>query len=156
MAEQIDLEKELHTLGLLDKAREIFSELGDQAALSYVRSSFRLLSKVYHPDMNPLASEKAEAAQQRINRVYKTIHNMGDETLVELIKASFKRRLREKKKILVVEDEFGLQEVLRSIFLMEGYDARAAVDGDNGYTLYKQFKPDLIFTDIVMPTMNGI
>ena len=52
MKHQIDLEKELIYLGLLDKAREIYSELGDRAVLSYIRSSYRLLSKVYHPDLN--------------------------------------------------------------------------------------------------------
>ena len=39
---------------------------------------------------------------------------------------------------------------------MEGYDVRVAVDGVNGYEVYSQFKPDLVFTDVVMPKMNGI
>jgi CheY-like chemotaxis protein len=156
MAEKIDLEKEFQFLGLLDKAREIYSELGDRAALSYVRSSFRLLSKVYHPDMNPRKAEKANAVQQRINRIHNAISEMSEEDLIALMKTSLKQSVMRKKKILVVEDEFGLQDVLRSVFLMEGYDTRIAVDGDNGYAIYKQFKPDLVFTDVVMPNLNGI
>jgi two-component system response regulator (stage 0 sporulation protein F) len=55
-----------------------------------------------------------------------------------------------------VEDEFGLQEIFRDIFLMEGYDVMVAVDGHNGYELYCQFKPDLVFTDVIMPKMSGL
>ena len=156
MADQINLEREFEFLGLLDKAREIYSELGDRAVLSYVRSSFRLLSKVYHPDLNPQRTEKAKAIQQRINNVNQALSQMSDEELIGLIEKSFKKSVAEKRKILVVEDEFGLQETLRNIFLMEGYDTRIAVDGDNGYLLYQQFKPDIILTDVVMPKMNGI
>lgn len=61
-----------------------------------------------------------------------------------------------KKKILVVEDEFGLQELFRDIFQMAGYDVRIAVDGKNGYEIYREFNPDLVFTDVVMPEMSGI
>jgi YesN/AraC family two-component response regulator len=39
---------------------------------------------------------------------------------------------------------------------MEGYETRIAVDGDNGYSVYKRFKPDLVVTDIVMPNLSGI
>lgn len=55
-----------------------------------------------------------------------------------------------------MEDEFGLQEIFRDIFLMEGYDVRIAVDGIKGYKFYHQFEPDLLFTDVVMPRMNGL
>lgn len=150
------MEKEFEFLGLLDKAREIYSELGDRAVLSYVRSSFRLLSKVYHPDVNPHRTERANAVQQRINHANDLLNRMSDDELTALIEKSFKKNKTERKKILVVEDEFGLQETLRNIFLMEGYDTRIAQDGDNGYLLYQQFKPDLILTDVVMPKMNGI
>ena len=39
---------------------------------------------------------------------------------------------------------------------MEGYDVRVSVDGVNGYEVYCQFEPDLVFTDVVMPKMNGL
>ena len=64
--------------------------------------------------------------------------------------------ISQKKKILVVEDEFGLQSTLKEVFQLEGYDVRVAVDGDEGYEIYSKFKPDLVFTDIVMPRMNGL
>jgi len=154
--DKIDLEKELIFLGLLDKAREIYSELGDRAALSYIKSSYRLLSKVYHPDLNPKNIDKAKKTQQRLNRVSHILSQMKDEELIELIKKGAKKQAKRKKKILIVEDEFGLQEIFKDIFLMEGYDVRVSVDGVNGYEVYCQFEPDLVFTDVVMPKMNGL
>ena len=156
MDDKIDLEKELVFLGLLDKAREIYSELGDSAALSYIKSSYRLLSKVYHPDLNPKNIDKAKKTQQRLNRVSHILSQMKDEDLIELIKKGAKKQAKRKKKILIVEDEFGLQEIFKDIFLMEGYDVRVSVDGVNGYEIYCQFEPDLVFTDVVMPKMNGL
>jgi CheY-like chemotaxis protein len=153
---RIDLEKELIFLGLLDKAREIHAELGDKAALSYIKSSYRLLSKVYHPDLNPKNIEKAKVTQQRLNRISHILSQIKDEEIIELIRKGAKKPVKRKKKILIVEDEFGLQEIFRDIFLMEGYDVRIAVDGVDGYEFYRRFEPDLLFTDVVMPKMSGL
>lgn len=151
------LERELSALGLLEKAREICCELGEKPAVSYIRSSYRLLSKVYHPDLNPENADKAGELQQKLNRLNESLKRVGDRELVELIRRKDDLKpVSAKKKILVVEDEFGLQETLRDVFQMEGYDVRVAVDGDKGYKAYLKFKPDLVFTDIVMPKMNGL
>jgi len=156
MKNRIDLKEELLYLGLYDKAREIFLELGEKATLSYIQSSHRLLSKVYHPDLNPAHKEKAKKTQQRLNRFSEMVEKMKDEEIMELFKKEPLKKSTVKQKILVVEDEFGLQELFRDIFQMEGYDVRIAVDGKNGYEIYQDFKPDLVFTDVVMPEMSGI
>ncbi len=156
MKQKIDLEKELTYLGLLDKAREIYSELGDRAVLSYIRSSYRLLSKVYHPDLNPDNRVRAELTQQRLNRLSRLLNLTSDEALIDLIKKGIKGQAQRKKKILVVEDEVGLQELFRDILLIEGYDVSVAGDGAGGYEAYCQFRPDLVFADVVMPKMSGL
>ena len=79
---EIDIEKELLFLGLLDKATEIYSELGERAVVSYIRASYRLLSKVYHPDLNPKNRTKAEMIQQRLNRVGRLISQMKDDEVI--------------------------------------------------------------------------
>ncbi|MDQ5985229.1 MAG: Regulator of RpoS [Syntrophus sp. SKADARSKE-3] len=150
------LERELIFLGLLDKAREIYSEFGSKSALSYIKSSYHLLSKIYHPDLNPENEKKAKNLQQRLNHVSELISRASDEELISLLQQGLQEKNSRKKKILVVEDEFGLQETLRDVFRMEGYDVRVAVDGENGYQTYLQFRPDLVFTDVVMPKMSGI
>lgn len=151
-----DLEKDLDYLGLLHKAREIYLDLGDKAVLSYIRSSYHLLSKICHPDVNPKNTDKATMIQQRLNRVNHLISQMKDEELIELIRKGAEKQDNGKKKILVVEDEFGVQETLRDAFLMEGYDVRIAADGDRGYEVAREFEPDLILTDVVMPKMTGL
>jgi CheY-like chemotaxis protein len=150
------IEKELIFLGLLDKAREIYAAFSGNSALAYIKSSYHLLSKVYHPDLNPGNENKAKSLQQRLNHVSDLISQASDEELIGLLKGGLQEEANRKKKILVVEDEFGLQETLRDIFRMEGYDVRVAVDGVNGYHAFLEFKPDLVFTDIVMPKMGGL
>jgi CheY-like chemotaxis protein len=130
--------------------------LDERAALSYIKSSYRLLSKVYHPDLNPRKLDRAKMTQQRLNRVSRLIGLMRDEEIIELIVKGVVKNEIPKQKILVVEDEFGLQEIFRDVLMMEGYDVRVAIDGDSGYDLYCQFEPDLVFTDVIMPRMSGI
>lgn len=156
MEKLILLERELIFLGLLDKAREIYSDLGHHSALSYIKSSYHLLSKVYHPDLNPGNEKKAKSFQQRLNRISELINCIDDEALIGLLKKGLVEEAHTKKKILVVEDEFGLQETFRDVFIMEGYDVRVALDGEEGYQTFLQFKPDLVFTDVIMPIMSGI
>jgi CheY-like chemotaxis protein len=144
-------------LGLLDKAREIYGEFGGNSALSYIKSSYHLLSKVYHPDLNPDNQKKAKTLQQRLNHTSELISRATDDEIIGLLKKGMPQQdVPPKRKILVVEDEFGLQETLRDVFRMEGYDVRVAVDGDKGYQAFLKFKPDLVFTDVVMPGMSGI
>ncbi|MFA5181474.1 MAG: response regulator [Syntrophales bacterium] len=150
------IERELIFLGLLDKSREIYSAFGSNSALSYIKSSYHLLSKVYHPDLNPGNESKAKSLQQRLNHVGELIKRASDEELISLLKKGLQEEARRKKKVLVVEDEFGLQETLRDVLRMEGYDVRVAVDGEKGYQAFLEFKPDLVFTDVVMPIMSGI
>lgn len=150
------LERELIALDLMDKTREIYTELGEKAALSYIKSSYHLLSKVYHPDLNPQKREKAQQLQQRLNHLAELLKRVDTRAFVELIRRDMVEKKNPKKKILVVEDEFGLQETFRDVFIMEGYDVRVAVDGEQGLAQFIQFKPDLLFTDVVMPKMNGL
>ena len=156
MSKSQNLKIELTYLDLFDKAKEIHAELGERAVLSYIKSSHRLLSKVYHPDLNPDNKDKALITQQRLNRIRQLLTDIKDEEIIELFKAEPQRYDEQKKKILVVEDEFGLQEIFRDIFVMEGYDVRVAVDGIEGLKKYKDFLPDLVFTDVVMPNMSGL
>lgn len=149
-----ELEKELENFGLIARAREIHSELGDDAVLSYLRSSYRLLSKVYHPDMNPGMRESSKIKQQRLNRVNRLIHQMKDQEIIEIIRKGAQKE--DKRKILIVEDDNEVLNLIKEIFLLEGYDVRCAVDGVTGYEDFLKFKPDLVLTDVVMPNMSGI
>ncbi len=59
------------------------------------------------------------------------------------------------KKILIVEDEEIILNLLQKKLSQEGYEVSVARDGDAGLKMMKQIKPDLILLDIVMPKMGG-
>ncbi len=60
-----------------------------------------------------------------------------------------------KNKILIIEDEEFLADVLETKLKNEGYEVLAAGDGREGFTKIESWKPDLILLDIVMPKLNG-
>lgn len=60
-----------------------------------------------------------------------------------------------KKKILIIEDEHSLVDLLVTKLSKEGYDVESAYDGEEGYKKVSKFQPDLILLDIVMPKMDG-
>ncbi len=60
-----------------------------------------------------------------------------------------------KKKILIVDDEQFIRESYQELLTQEGYDVTVAKDGQEGFDLAIQQKPDLILMDIKMPVMDG-
>ena len=60
-----------------------------------------------------------------------------------------------KIKILIIEDEEVLSDVLDSKLKKEGYETNLAADGEDGFNKIKKWKPDMILLDIIMPKMNG-
>lgn len=58
-------------------------------------------------------------------------------------------------KILVVEDDTHICELLRVYLENEGYEVRIANDGIDGVNYFKMYDPDLVLLDIMLPRMNG-
>ncbi|MCK9605681.1 MAG: PAS domain S-box protein [Methylomonas sp.] len=59
-------------------------------------------------------------------------------------------------RLLYVEDDLETREELQSILELYVAELYAAKNGKQGLALYKQYKPDIIVTDIQMPEMNGL
>ena len=59
------------------------------------------------------------------------------------------------KKILIIEDEKILLEVLRKKIDQKGYDVSVAEDGEEGLRKMREVRPDLILLDIMMPKKDG-
>ena len=59
------------------------------------------------------------------------------------------------KKILLVEDEEIMIDILQRKLTQEGYKVSVARDGEQGLEMMKEVKPDLILLDIIMPKMGG-
>jgi len=61
-----------------------------------------------------------------------------------------------RKKVLIVEDEEALLEVLQDRLENEGFDVLIAKDGAEGLLMALEKKPDLILLDIIMPKLDGL
>ena len=61
----------------------------------------------------------------------------------------------DKKKILVVEDEKAIADILVFNLQREGYDTLAAYDGAEGLRCALSESPDLILLDVMLPEMDG-
>lgn len=59
------------------------------------------------------------------------------------------------KKILLIEDEQSLVDLLVAKLKKEGYEVEFAYNGEDGYNKVGTWKPDLILLDIIMPKMDG-
>ncbi len=60
------------------------------------------------------------------------------------------------QKVLVVDDEEPILELLKYNLEKQGYDVKIASDGFIGVELAKRFHPDLVLLDIMMPKMDGV
>jgi DNA-binding response OmpR family regulator len=61
-----------------------------------------------------------------------------------------------RKKIVIVEDEPDILEVLSYNLKREGYDVLTATDGAGGLALIRRLPPDLVLLDLMLPGMDGI
>lgn len=59
-------------------------------------------------------------------------------------------------RILIVEDERELAEILRDYLEVEGYEVAMALDGEAGLELFRKVQPDLVLLDIMLPKIDGI
>jgi len=59
-------------------------------------------------------------------------------------------------KILVIDDEAGIRELVTAYLRREGYEVYTADDGPGGLKAARAYKPDLIVLDIMLPGMDGL
>ncbi len=59
------------------------------------------------------------------------------------------------QKILLVEDNLELRKMYETFLELNGLKVAVATDGDEGLKVAQDFKPDLIFLDIMMPKKDG-
>ena len=60
-----------------------------------------------------------------------------------------------KKKILVIDDEADIREIVRLYLIEEGFEVVEAENGQDGILTAQREQPDLIILDIMMPGING-
>ena len=58
-------------------------------------------------------------------------------------------------KILIVDDDPNISDLLKMYFENEGYDVKLAADGAEGVNYFKMYEPDLVLLDIMLPKKDG-
>jgi two-component system sensor histidine kinase and response regulator WspE len=67
-----------------------------------------------------------------------------------------KKEVKEKKRILIVDDSFTVREMERKLLESKGYEVATAVDGVDGWNAVRSDRYDMVVSDVDMPRMNGI
>ena len=60
-----------------------------------------------------------------------------------------------KHRILVVDDEPSIAKVLRKQLEVAGFEVNVGVDGEDGLTKAREWRPDLLVLDVMLPKRNG-
>lgn len=60
------------------------------------------------------------------------------------------------KKILIVDDEKEICELIRDYLVKEGFEVILANDGEQGLEYYRKYKPLLIILDVMLPKIDGM
>ena len=59
-------------------------------------------------------------------------------------------------KILIIDDEQKICDILTRYFAFKGYETRAVSRGEEGLALAKVYQPDVVLLDLLMPGLNGV
>ena len=59
-------------------------------------------------------------------------------------------------KLLVVDDDQALAEMLGIVLRKEGYEVATCGDGGRALPMFREFRPDLVLLDVMLPTQDGI
>lgn len=59
-------------------------------------------------------------------------------------------------KIVIIDDEDDIREILSYNLIKEGFQVHAASNGIEGISICKNIKPDLVILDVMMPGMDGV
>jgi DNA-binding response OmpR family regulator len=58
--------------------------------------------------------------------------------------------------ILVIEDEINVAKLIKTCIESEGYICHIAHDGETGLNSYRQYQPDIVILDLMLPKLNGL
>lgn len=63
---------------------------------------------------------------------------------------------KQSQRVLVVDDEESILELLKYNLEKQGYEVKTALDGEKAIQIARKFQPDLILLDIMMPKQDGV
>src|SRR5919109_2505604 len=63
---------------------------------------------------------------------------------------------KRRRRVLAIDDEPSMTEWLKMVIEGEGYEVRTALIGTRGEEIFKQWRPDVVVTDLMLPDVDGI
>jgi CheY-like chemotaxis protein len=122
---------------------------------------------------NPAVKESLRSIEEQVTKVKNLLEHLHDFAHIQDGgKASVpKRKVRTRKyktektpasavagkrKILVVDDEPAMCQVLEDFFTMNSFDVVTSLDGEEGLKEFNKGNVDLVVTDLTMPRMDGV
>lgn len=62
----------------------------------------------------------------------------------------------EEKKVLIVDDQYGIRLLLYEVFTKDGYKTFQAANGKEALNIVRQESPDIVLLDMKIPGMDGL
>ena len=59
------------------------------------------------------------------------------------------------RKILVVEDDHNISDLIRMYLEKEGFEVQTVFDGGSAVETFRSWEPDMVLLDIMLPVMDG-
>ena len=81
---------------------------------------------------------------------------MSVENAVPAATARFRRLDGSPVRVVVVDDEASLTDLLGMALRYEGWEVRSAADGHSAIALVRQFRPDVVVLDVMLPDLDGL
>src|SRR3954468_14953923 len=63
---------------------------------------------------------------------------------------------KRRKRVLAIDDEPSITEWLKMVIEAEGFEVRTALIGTRGEEIFKQWRPDVVVTDLMLPDIDGV
>src|SRR6186997_1877316 len=63
---------------------------------------------------------------------------------------------KRRRRVLAIDDEPAMTEWLKMVIEAEGYEVRTALIGTRGEEIFKQWRPDVVVSDLMLPDLDGI
>src|SRR5215208_912769 len=63
---------------------------------------------------------------------------------------------KRRRRVVAIDDEPAMTEWLKMVIEAEGYEVRTALIGTRGEEIFKQWRPDVVVTDLMLPDIDGI
>src|ERR671911_52493 len=69
---------------------------------------------------------------------------------------SYMSSAKKRRRVLAIDDEPAMTEWLKMVIEAEGYEVRTALIGTRGEEIFKQWRPDVVVSDLMLPDLDGI